>query len=100
MQGCPVSETEFARDPFAPVAESRLVALLEGETVLPIDLVTLEEVRGGKLRQRLESRLARGVRILAVDAETDEDLESIARASLARIASHSRSASTATRPCS
>jgi len=77
----PVAETEMAYDPEAPVTSSEVIELLRGPRAdLEIALCDLSTVRAGA--EAIRSALPdHGV--LALDAETDSDLDSIAEAALA-----------------
>jgi len=80
VDGTPVSETDMAHDPQAPVTESEIVALLRttgGD--FPISCCRLAAVRAGADELR-ESFRAQGV--VVCDAETDADLDVIAEAAL------------------
>ncbi|HVT73652.1 MAG TPA: four-carbon acid sugar kinase family protein [Lacunisphaera sp.] len=67
--GTPVAQTEFARDPGSPVAESRVAACAAAAGFASVTSLSLARLRG-------ESGLAADERrgLLASDAETDEDL--------------------------
>lgn len=69
VDGLPVSETAFGRDPLAPVGESHIPTLLSRQTRLPCESVRVEQ---------LERALAGGPRIVVVDAESDADLAAVA----------------------
>ena len=80
VNGAPVSETEMAHDPQAPVTESEIVALLRATGGdCPISCCRLAAVRAGAGQLR-ESFRAEGV--VVCDAETDADLDIIAEAAL------------------
>ena len=82
--GVPAHETPVALDPAYPGPLSDLLDILsrEGAPGIPVTLLPLKEVRGGaaELRRGLQGR--RGM--LVADAETDADLEALARAGLAQ----------------
>ena len=69
MDGVPVSATSFADDPFNPVRESHIPTLLKSQCRLPI--------RSGPVADVANSELT-GIAIC--DGETDEDVESAAKA--------------------
>jgi len=83
VDGVPAHETPVGLDPAYPGPLSDLLDILsrEGTPGIPVTLLPLKEVRGGaaELRRGLQGR--RG--ILVADAETDADLEALARAGLA-----------------
>ena len=72
MRGVPLDQSEFARDPIHPRTESNLVADLARQTARPVHLVRLDRIRGGELAFD-------GAGYHLCDAESDEDLATIAR---------------------
>ncbi|WP_210498046.1 four-carbon acid sugar kinase family protein, partial [Pantoea ananatis] len=79
----PLLETEFASDPRTPIISSRISTLIGLQTHLPVSEMSLDVVRGGELRARLESLARQGGGIVVMDAENDNDLTLIAQAALA-----------------
>ena len=71
VDGVPLHETAFAKDPFNPVSCSEVEGIVKAGTALPVRVVG-----PGELGRALED--GGGPRIIAVDAETDEDLSRIA----------------------
>jgi 4-hydroxythreonine-4-phosphate dehydrogenase len=84
VDGVPAHETPVGLDPAYPGPLSDLLDILsrKGTPGIPVTLLPLKDVRGGaeELRRGLQGR--RG--ILVADAETDADLEALARAGLAQ----------------
>jgi 4-hydroxythreonine-4-phosphate dehydrogenase len=84
VDGVPAHETPVGLDSAYPGPLSDLLDILsrEGAPGIPVTLLPLKEVRGGaeELRRGLQGR--RGM--LVADAETDADLEALARAGLAQ----------------
>ena len=84
VDGVPAHETPVGLDPAYPGPVSDLLDILSRERMpgIPVTLLPLKEVRGGaeELRRGLQGR--RG--IVVADAETDADLEALARAGLAQ----------------
>ncbi|PKL07333.1 MAG: hypothetical protein CVV53_00055 [Spirochaetae bacterium HGW-Spirochaetae-9] len=78
--GIPLAETAMGRDPFTPVTESRIAKILEKRFPGKVYELPLSAVRGGEasLRATVEERASLGMRIFVADAETMEDLGSIA----------------------
>lgn len=72
VRGVPLDQSEFARDPIHPRTESNLVADLARQTARPVHLVRLDRIRGGELAFD-------GAGYHLCDAESDEDLATIAR---------------------
>ena len=79
VHGIPLLRTPYAQDPFHPLFTSRIPDLLRKETGVPVGHIALGEVRKGpgSLAEKIEKNSAR---ILAVDAVTQEDLNTIAAA--------------------
>ncbi|HVZ65665.1 MAG TPA: four-carbon acid sugar kinase family protein [Lacunisphaera sp.] len=69
VDGVPVAQTEFARDPGSPVTESRVAAFAAAAGLASATLLPLARLRG---EGPLAASEQRGV--LVSDAETDEDL--------------------------
>ncbi|MCA1728428.1 MAG: hypothetical protein LC751_03110 [Actinobacteria bacterium] len=75
MRGEPVHETRLAHDPLTPVSESHIPSLLS-KTFHSITTLPVAEVRKGvPVMRALENSDC-----VVADAETDEDLETLARA--------------------
>ena len=82
LRGLPVSRTEASRDPVAPVTEDHIPTLLERTSSLRAGHVALDAVRStpDALASRLTKLSEDGAQIIVADAETDSDLDAIARA--------------------
>ncbi len=80
INGIPVSDTEFARDPLNPVNESYIPAIISRQTDKSTALITLEDIRSGRedLVQKIGSEMAAGARIIIIDAGSNEDIDLIA----------------------
>ncbi|HCO48517.1 MAG TPA: hypothetical protein DIT55_03440 [Spirochaetaceae bacterium] len=78
--GIPLAETAMGRDPFTPVSESRVAKIMEKRFSGESYGLALSAVRGGEatLRAAVEEGLSLGKRLFVADAETMEDLGSIA----------------------
>ncbi len=90
ISGVPLAETQVANDPYCPVASSQLGEWLGGRLAAAWAMLELDDVRRGRgaIAVRLEACLAAGVRAVFCDAETDRDVEEIARAALALALTH------------
>jgi uncharacterized protein YgbK (DUF1537 family) len=75
VDGVPVDETAFARDPDNPVRDARVGAVIEATSRRRAAWVGLDEVRRGGAAAAVASRRAAGARIVVGDAETDADLD-------------------------
>jgi D-threonate/D-erythronate kinase len=80
VNGIPVSDTGFARDPRNPVNESYIPGIISRQTDKSTALITLEDVRSGReaFVQKLRSVMAAGARIIIIDAGKNEDIDLIA----------------------
>ena len=85
INGVPVAETEMARDPVAPISESRLSLLLAAQSNKKVGRVDLSVHEGGdqSLAGKIAGLKAEGKKVLAVDATLQEHLDSLARVCLA-----------------
>jgi uncharacterized protein YgbK (DUF1537 family) len=84
VKGTPVAQTEIAHDPESPVISSCLADWIGGRTRLPYANLPLADVRRGRARvaDRLAAAFAGSARVIFCDAETDADIEQIARGAL------------------
>lgn len=82
VDGVPVDRTDFGRDLFSPVKNARIAAPFD-EAVLPLGL---DLVRAGTvaLNRAIDEARTNGTRIAIPDAETDDDLRTIAALDRAR----------------
>jgi len=90
VDGVKLAETEVARDPHCPVTDSHVGAWLGGRLAAASAMLDLDDVRRGPeaIVARLAAHLNAGVRAVFCDAETDHDIEAIARDALALRRSH------------
>jgi len=81
----PVSETEMARDPKAPVTESRLAAVIQSQAASNVAQVELDALLQGReaVVASILQCLDRGDRLITFDATTEEHLALIAGAAVA-----------------
>lgn len=85
IDGVPVHETAFARDPQNPVRESHVASVLEATGRRPTGEIALAAVRaadGGAAA--VAAARASGATVLVCDARTDDDLARMVRVLLAR----------------
>ncbi|HIF9182364.1 TPA: four-carbon acid sugar kinase family protein [Photobacterium damselae] len=81
INGVPVTETEFARDPKTPVKSSQIAEIIGSQSTLPCRDVSLDQIRSGQLTIEIESaNKASTPLVLIADAETENDLVIIAEA--------------------
>ncbi len=88
--GVPLAETQVAHDPHCPVAASHVAEWIGARMAAASAVLDLDDVRRGPaaIAVRLERCMETGVRAVFCDAETDRDIEEIARAALALQRSH------------
>jgi uncharacterized protein YgbK (DUF1537 family) len=75
VRGVPLDQTEFRQDPRWPATTASLAEILRRQTVMPIELITLGDVRRGPshVRARLLERRGRRPRLVVADAESSLD---------------------------
>ncbi|MDR3537247.1 MAG: four-carbon acid sugar kinase family protein [Acetobacteraceae bacterium] len=85
VNGTPLAETEVAHDPVCPVTASSVTEWIGARLRVPWATLGLAEVRSGRVAMiaRLNEQLAEGARAVFFDAQTDLDIDEIARAALA-----------------
>ena len=81
----PLADTEVAHDPVCPVTSSRVAEWIGARLNVAFATLDLAEIRTGHraITENLRRRLADGRRAVFCDAETDRDIEEIARAAVA-----------------
>jgi len=86
LKGIPIERTEFARDPRAPIFESHIPTVLRTELKnQQDDLVDLIELRtvikgAGPILMKINELVAKGVKLIVVDAMSVTDIEQVALA--------------------
>ncbi len=75
IDGVPIAESFYSRDPKHPVSESRVAQIASAGHSKPVGLIDLEQLRSARNYARLERLLACGVRIIVVDGESQADIE-------------------------
>lgn len=82
VNGIPLQATDVAKDPVAPLTESYVPAIVQKQSSYPVSYIPLETVLAGALEteQAMRTLISEGKRILVMDAVTDEEIESIAKA--------------------
>ncbi len=74
INGVPIAETFYARDPEYPVCESSVLRLAEAGSGGKAGLIPLEDVRAGRTAETAAKLQQAGCQLIVVDAETDDDL--------------------------
>jgi len=82
VNGIPIGENSENSDPFTPVASAFVPGLLERQFQGAVGHIGLETVRKGaaEFRRRLQELRQEGSRVIVADAETLDDLRSVASA--------------------
>ncbi|GHB46658.1 membrane protein [Pseudovibrio japonicus] len=81
VNGTPVSETEFARDPKTPVSHSSIAEIISLQTNLPCEIVPVEQVRSHTLNSLIKQHIGElAPSILILDVLAEQDLSTIADA--------------------
>jgi len=80
VHGIPAHEGPAGRDPAYPGASSDLVEILSRDPGRPVSLLPLKEVRSP--REDLARALAKRSGVVVADAESDTDLDALARAAI------------------
>ncbi|MBN2860827.1 MAG: four-carbon acid sugar kinase family protein [Sphaerochaetaceae bacterium] len=76
VNGIPLDKTEFAQDPFSPVASSNASAIITAQSTRRTAVLTLNTLRAPREQalRALTSLAEDGYEIIVVDSETREDL--------------------------
>lgn len=79
--GIPITQTEFAHDPQAPVREDDLVQLFNCQSARNAGLVDIQTLRAGAyaVEQRMKSLLDSAIELIIFDAVEEMDLDRIAQ---------------------
>jgi 2-keto-3-deoxygluconate permease len=82
VNGILLAETEMANDPRTPMRESYIPGILSHQTDKKIEVIEYHDVLSGKLNLILTIRqhINKGINIIVVDAQEEEDLALIASA--------------------
>lgn len=82
VNGVPVEQTEAGRDPKTPVDTSEVLSIIARQSALPKGSISLNVVVKGPeaIRAKLMEEVARGNKIIVVDAVSDQDIENVAEA--------------------
>ncbi|MDW7656282.1 MAG: four-carbon acid sugar kinase family protein [Bacillota bacterium] len=82
VHGLPLLETEFAKDPFAPIFSSSIPEILAEGTDLPVSLLPVAVIRQGvaAVGSHLQRLIRQGIKIIVADAEVMSDLAVVSEA--------------------
>lgn len=82
VNGVPVEQTEAGRDPKTPVDTSEVLSIIARQSALLKGSIPLNVVVQGPeaIKVKLMEEVARGNKIIVVDAVSDQDIENIAEA--------------------
>lgn len=83
VNSIPLEKTLAAKDPKCPVDNSKIVEIIKKQTKYNIDEIGINEVMQGEvnLSEKIVGLSKKGNRIIVIDAVTNEDIDTIARAS-------------------
>lgn len=82
VNSIPVHQTDVAKDPQSPITESYIPSVIQKQSKNKVAHVGLDKVLSGSemLQEAFMEKIDEGIRIIVVDAITDEDIEIIAEA--------------------
>jgi len=75
LNGLPIAESFYSKDPKQPVTESRVAEIVAMGNSRPAGLLKLETLRSHDNQKHLERLIASGVQIIVADSESQADLE-------------------------
>jgi len=75
LNGLPIAESFYSKDPKQPVTESRVAEIVAMGNRRPTGLLELETLRSHENQEHLERLIASGVQIIVADSESQVDLE-------------------------
>ncbi|MEW9502389.1 four-carbon acid sugar kinase family protein [Jeotgalibacillus marinus] len=80
VEGVPLQETDVARDPVKPLTESYVPTIIEDQSKHAVEHIPLSIVLEGtdRIATTIKELTDRGVRIISIDAVTDEEIDQIA----------------------
>jgi len=84
INGVPIEKTEYANDPLSPVNNSQISILIKRQTEIKTGEIHLPKIRRDidLIIQEIRKNIQAGKRIIVADAESENDLKRIAKASL------------------
>lgn len=77
LDGLPVAESFYSKDPKQPVTESRVAQIMAVGNRRPTGLLGLETLRSRENQEHLQRIIASGAQIIVADSESREDLERV-----------------------
>jgi uncharacterized protein YgbK (DUF1537 family) len=75
LNGLPIAESFYSKDPKQPVTESRVAEIVAMGNRRPTGLLELEMLRSHENQEHIERLIASGVQIIVADSESQGDLE-------------------------
>jgi uncharacterized protein YgbK (DUF1537 family) len=84
LNGLPIAESFYSKDPKQPVTESRVAEIVAMGNRRPIGLLDLETLRSHENQEHIERLIASGVQIIVADSESRADLDSVVELFLKR----------------
>ncbi len=84
LDGVPISESFYSKDPKNPVTESRVARHAMIGNNRPVGLLDLSTLRGNRKEEKIEELALSGVQIVVTDSENRKDLQTAAGVFLKR----------------
>ncbi len=84
IDGIPIAESFYSKDPKQPVTESRVAEVAAMGNKRRIGLLDLETLRRHENQKHIERLIASGVQVIVADSETQGDLERVVELFLKR----------------
>lgn len=84
LNGLPIAESFYSKDPKEPVTESRVAEIVAMGNERPTGLLELETLRSHENQEHIERLIASGVQIIVADSESQGDLERVVELFLKR----------------
>jgi uncharacterized protein YgbK (DUF1537 family) len=84
LNGLPIAESFYSKDPKQPVTESRVAEIVATGNRRPTGLLDLETLRNPENQEHIERLIASGVQIIVADSESQADLDRVVELFLKR----------------
>jgi uncharacterized protein YgbK (DUF1537 family) len=84
LNGLPIAESFYSKDPKQPVTESRVAEIVAMGNRRPTGLLDLETLRNPENQEHIERLIASGVQIITADSDSQADLDRVVELFLKR----------------
>jgi uncharacterized protein YgbK (DUF1537 family) len=84
LNGLPIAESFYSKDPKQPVTESRVAEIVAMGNRRPTGLLDLETLRSHENQEHIKRLIASGVQIIVADSESQGDLDRVVKLFLKR----------------